>query len=357
MITDPRFAPRRNDLAYLRRRSRKKLRAAAATPPTREPSAANGQPQVGRTQGGRPDAAVADYFSGHRPTRAHSPAAAAPAAPAVPAAPPARAAAAAAASSSLDLDGPAVAPPAASSSLDLDSPAPATAAPRPTGRSSTSLDLGAGAAPASSRSGAPAAPRAPSVTRRYPVIRVSAGSRTILSRKAPTVTLTRTQTGIGTLTFEAAVSGEVGDLRMGCAYELRSGLSSTVQLTGGNRLAPSRSRRPVLVAAHERYERISVDLRQSPDIERLAVYAFSESRAQLRWGGTLIVTTFAGAKIEVPLEHLAPGEVAVLLSVYNVNGEFVLRAELETIAGSIREAARAYGYDQISWLDDRTPVE
>ncbi|MCW2644713.1 MAG: hypothetical protein JWP07_822 [Pseudonocardiales bacterium] len=181
--------------------------------------------------------------------------------------------------------------------------------------------------------------------------------RTILSRKAPTVTLTRTQTGIGTLTFEAAVSPEVGDLRLGVAYQLRSGLSSTVQVTGGNRLAPPRSRRPVLVGAHERYERISVDLRQSPDIERLAIYAFSESRAQLKWGGTLIVTTFAGAKIEVPLEQLPAGEVAVLMSLYNIKGEFVLRAELETIAGSIREAARAYGYDQISWLDDRTPVE
>jgi uncharacterized protein involved in tellurium resistance len=193
--------------------------------------------------------------------------------------------------------------------------------------------------------------------RSYPVVRVTPGGHTILSRKAPTVTLTRTQTGIGTLTFEAAASGEVGDLRLGAAYQLRSGLSSTVQATAGNRLAPPRSRRPVLVGGHERYERISVDLRQSPDIERLAIYAFSESRAQLKWGGTLIVTTFAGAKIEVPLEQLAPGEVAVLLSVYNVDGEFVLRAELETIAGSIREAARAYGYDQISWLDDRTPVE
>jgi uncharacterized protein involved in tellurium resistance len=245
-----------------------------------------------------------------------------------------------------------------SSSLDLDSPAPAApAAPRPPAAPSTSLDLDAGAVAARPTAAPPAAARAPSAGRSFPVVRVTAGSRTILSRKAPTVTLTRTQTGIGTLTFEAAVSGEVGDLRLGAAYQLRSGVSSTVQLTGGNRLAPPRSRRPVLVGAHERYEKISVDLRQCLDIQRLAIYAFSESRAQLTWGGTLIVTTFAGAKIELPLEQRAPGEVAVLMSLYNVNGEFVLRAELETVAGSIREAARAYGYDQISWLDDRTPVE
>jgi uncharacterized protein involved in tellurium resistance len=186
---------------------------------------------------------------------------------------------------------------------------------------------------------------------------VTAGGHAILNRRSPTVTLTRTQSGIGTLTIEAACSAEVGDLRLGCAYQLRTGESSTVQATGGNRLAPPRSRRPVLVGGHERYERISLDLRQSRDIERLAVYAFSESRAQVAWGGTLIVTTFGGARIETPLEQLVPGAVAVLLSLYNVGGEFVLRAELETVTGSIREAARAYGYDRIAWLDDRTPVE
>jgi len=183
------------------------------------------------------------------------------------------------------------------------------------------------------------------------------GGRTILGRDAPTVTLTRTQTGIGTLAVEAACSDEVGDLRLGCAYQLRSGQSSTVQVTSGNRLAPPRSRRPALVGSYERYERISVDLRQCREIERLAFYAFSESRAQLTWGGTLIATTLGGAKIEVPLEQLAAGAVAMLLSVYNVRGEFVLRAEMQTIDGSIREACRAYGYDQITWLDDRTPVE
>ncbi|MCU1659791.1 MAG: hypothetical protein JWO57_4447 [Pseudonocardiales bacterium] len=194
------------------------------------------------------------------------------------------------------------------------------------------------------------------VERAYPVTRVRAGTRTILTVKAPTVTLTRTQSGIGTLTFEAACSDAVGDLRLGAAYQLRSGVSSTVQSSGGNRFAPPRARRPVLVGARDRYERISVDLRQAQDLERLMVFAFSDSRAELTWGGTLITTTFGGAKIELPLEELR-GPIAVLMSVYNVGGEFVLRAEMLPIAGSIREASRAFGYDRISWLDDRTPVE
>lgn len=170
------------------------------------------------------------------------------------------------------------------------------------------------------------------------------------------MTLTRVQSGIGQLEIEAVCSPEVGDLRLGGAYQLRGGVSSTVQYAGGSRFAPS-SRRPVILAGREEYEHLRIDLRQAPTLERLTVYAFSESRQQLTWGGTLVVTTFGGARIEVPLETLHPGQVAVLLSIFNLDGEFVVRAEMETITGDVREAARAYGYDRITWRDDRSPVD
>ncbi|MEO6886311.1 MAG: hypothetical protein ABI232_08520, partial [Jatrophihabitantaceae bacterium] len=187
-------------------------------------------------------------------------------------------------------------------------------------------------------------------------LRVRAGERAILTTAQPTITLTRLQSAIGTLTIEAASSAEVGDLRLGAAYQLRSGLSSTMQMTQGERFAPPHSRRPVLAGARDPYERVSVDLRQSTDLERLVVYAFSGSRAPLHWGGTLILTTFGGARIELPLETLQGGEIAVLVSLYNIRGEFVLRAEMQTLNGDVREAARAYGFDRITWLDDRTPI-
>jgi hypothetical protein len=187
--------------------------------------------------------------------------------------------------------------------------------------------------------------------------RVRAGTRKILTVSDQTVTFTRLQSAIGTLRFEAAVSDEVGDLRLGCAYQLRSGESSTVQLTGGHRLAPAGSRRPIIIGGHEQFAQISVDLRQSVELERMAIYAFSESRAPLKWGGTLIAETFGGARIELPLESLQGGDVAMLMSLYNVRGEFVLRAEMQALNGGVREACRAYGYDRITWLDDRTPVD
>ncbi len=177
----------------------------------------------------------------------------------------------------------------------------------------------------------------------------------MLTAKAPTVTLNRLQSGIGVLTIEAACSAAVGDLRIGAAYELADGHSSTVSRLDSP-TAPRDSRRPVILARREQYERLVVDLRQSRSLDRLVVYAFSESGAQLNWGGTLTVSTAGGARIDVPLDRPAAGGVTVLLSLYNVRGEFVLRAELEHFDGSIREAATAYGFERIGWLDDRTPV-
>lgn len=178
----------------------------------------------------------------------------------------------------------------------------------------------------------------------------------ILQPSAPTVTLTRMQSGIGTLVIEAACSAEVGDLRLGAAYELSDGTTSTMQLTQGERFAPARAKRPILVGSHERFERISIDLRQVRRLRRLVIYAFSEARKPLAWGGTLITTTYGGARVEVPLETLQGGTVAVLQSAYVVAGECVLRAEMQSLYGDVREAARAYGFDKITWLDDRTPV-
>jgi uncharacterized protein involved in tellurium resistance len=165
------------------------------------------------------------------------------------------------------------------------------------------------------------------------------------------------QSGIGAVRIEAACSPEVGDLRIGCAYELVSGQSSTVQMAQGNRFGPPHSKRPVLLAGRETFEHIDIDLRQTRELRRLVVYAFSESRSPLTWGGTLITSTFGGARVELPLETLQGGAVAVLQSLYVLDGEFVLRAEMQSLNGDVREAVRAYGYDAITWLDDRTPVD
>jgi uncharacterized protein involved in tellurium resistance len=343
MIADPSTAPPRADLPFLSRRSK----------PRPKPL----------------DPALADFIAGRaiHPGRAARKAAADVAAKAAADAA-AKAAADAAAKAAADAAArPVVAPPAprgVGSGLDLSGPAsssldlsgPASAAPPPVGSQALAdaLDLSSG--PAAPSSPGPLTPPAAPKARVHNDVRIRAGQQHLMSIKDPTVTLTRVQSGIGQLQIEAVCSPAVGDLRLGAAYQLADGTTSTVQYTGGNRFAPS-SRRPVVVAGRDEYEHLRIDLRRSRELERLAVYAFSESRVDLSWGGTLVISTFGGARVDLPLESLFSGKVAVLVSIYNLDGEFVLRAEMETITGDVREAARAYGYDRITWRDDRSPVD
>ena len=334
MITDPAGAPPRPDLTFLRHRGKPR-------PPAPSP--------------------VADFVAGRGPHPPHTTHHATPPAPEPSTAEPSM-------PSSLDLSarparsGPPAAAVPSTSSLDLSAPAarPAPAAPAPGAARSTtaapssgSLDLSdspAPGAPAPSRAGAPA-------RRVHRDRRIAAGQQQLLTVTTPTVTLTRVQSGIGHLEVEAVCAPEVGDLRLGAAYQFATGETSTVQYAGGNRFAPPSARRPLIVAGRDEYEHLRIDLRQVRRLERLAIYAFSESRTPLAWGGTLVATTFGGARIELPLEGLYQGTVAVLMSIYDLDGELVIRAEMETITGDVREAARAYGYDRITWRDDRHPVE
>jgi uncharacterized protein involved in tellurium resistance len=170
------------------------------------------------------------------------------------------------------------------------------------------------------------------------------------------VTLSRVQSGIGILTVEAACSPQVGDLRLGCAYELRSGESSTVQHSGGAHSGPRDAPRPLIRGHRNQFEQLHVDLRQSRGLRRLAVYAFSETGTPLLWAGTLVVSNLTGTRIELPLEAIPAGTLAILITLYNVHGELVIRREAQPFTTSLRDAAQAYGYDRITWLDDRTPV-
>jgi hypothetical protein len=180
--------------------------------------------------------------------------------------------------------------------------------------------------------------------------------QTILTRRQPTVTLSRIQSGVGTLTIELACSTAVGDVRLGATYQLADATTSIVQYDSGISTAPPNSRRPIITGSREQYEKLTVDLRQTRALSRMVVYAYSSSGQPITWAGTLICSTFGGARIEVPLELGQWQGPLVLISIYNVRGEFVLRAEMDPITGGIREAARAYGFDRIIWADDHTPI-
>lgn len=196
----------------------------------------------------------------------------------------------------------------------------------------------------------------PSTTQPRPVRRFLGADRLLLTPADPTATLTRLQSGVGALRVTAVCSGAVGDVRLCAAYTLIDGATSVVADAPGRQTAPARSRRPVLIATRDRYETLTVDLRQTRALSRLVVLGLSASGSTLAWDGTLVITTFAGARLEVPLDLGSWQGPAVLLSGYVVDGEYVLRAERELITGSVRDACQAYGYDRITWADDATPV-
>ncbi|MEV0948183.1 hypothetical protein [Rhodococcus sp. NPDC049939] len=190
-----------------------------------------------------------------------------------------------------------------------------------------------------------------------PARRANSADRTILTPDAPTVTLTRLQSGVGSLTVEAACTDAVGDLQFGCAYTLRSGVSSTLAPTSGRMAAPLNSLAPVIAGLNDGRGKFAVDLRQCRELDRLVIYGYSDAGNEVPWGGTLVVTTFANARIEIPLDRMPSGSIGVVMSLYNVRGEFVLRAEMCPIDGSVQQACRAYGFDRITWVDDRTPLD
>jgi len=305
---DPSAQPPRPDLGWLRHRS------------LRRPAAAGGAAQP-------PASAVADFFTG-RGARPPRPGRTVPAPAPEPQA-----------SSSLDLSEPAATTPApASSSLDLSEPATPVPMPVPVPAPTP--------APVPARTGPP----------RRPVPRVAPRGRTILTPRGPTVTLNRVQSGVGTLTIEAVCSPAVGDIRLGALYQLAGGTSSVVQHATGLPVAPRDSRRPVITGSRGEFDRLTVDLRQVRSLLRMLVYAFSESGRELAWGGTLVTTTFGGARIELPLDLGRHGGPIALLSLYNIDGEFVLRAEAEKVDGAARDVARLFGFERITWADDRTPA-
>ena len=185
-----------------------------------------------------------------------------------------------------------------------------------------------------------------------------AGEDVVLTRAAPTLTLTRLQSGTGSLRVRLVASEAVGDILLGCAYELSDG-TSLVQRVRGPQTAPPDGHRPVIRASRDTGEVITFDLVQVRRLSRMVVYAYSASGQPVHWGGTLTIEMLAGTRVRLPLDRVTGASsagVLVPLSIYNVDGELVLRHEGVIVEGSLRTVALAFGFDRITWVDDHTPL-
>lgn len=281
---------------------------------------------------------------------------------------PARLAPAPPASTSLDLG---AASPTAGTSLDLSGvaggtsldlrPAPPTPHPLPTPATGNLLDL---SAPATN--GSPALARPPVTPRKSAAAGdlvlgweppgAAPARASILTPRDPVVALTAVQSGMGTLTIAATLPASLAGLRLLTAYQLTDGTSGVLDEATGLRAAPPASPRPVVSANAVHSRGLVVDLLQVRDVTRLVVMLADPSAAPLEWSGALSVTTLSGARVSVPLERPAGPGVLAALSVHQVAGRLVLRAENDLVEGTLRDACTRYGITDLAWVDPWTPL-
>lgn len=176
----------------------------------------------------------------------------------------------------------------------------------------------------------------------------------LLTPSAPVVRLTRPQSGVGALTVEAACSAEVGDVRLAVAYRLASGQTGLVGHEVGVAQAPP-GNRPALLSKAGRFDTVLVDLRQVRALDRLLLLLFSASKATLAWGGTLLLSTPGGSRVEVGIEAPPSAGALGIATLYQLDGELIVRAEPQESAPTVKDACLMFGFDRITWLDARTP--
>ena len=288
---------------------------AAPSPPGGEPVRGDG---VVRRDRAAPAAPAARAGRPHLPPPPPAPAVAPPPAPAPaarrPRRPPAR-------------RGPARSRPAA--------PAPpAASSPARAARTSTrpARDPAVGPDPAPGRARRPVRRRAPPRrTAAQPGSRVPAsrpswrrvrpGADVHLDATAPTVALTRVQTGVGFLRLGLLLPEGVAAPRLGCAWQQ----GRTQRWTAGG--LDRGSARAVRV--HDSPEELDVDLLAVHPLARLLVVAWpgrpraagpARRAAGHPGGGLLVLRTEGGSRVDAPLPAVPAGSSAVLLSGYVVGG-------------------------------------
>lgn len=197
----------------------------------------------------------------------------------------------------------------------------------------------------------PVAPQPPSI---HPVRRLAADDRELLTADRPTLALTRVQSGVGRIDIE--LHAPAGPLALACVVTDTAGDSSVIDPTHPQGPPPPTTVDPLITFSGNGFGSFGINLRRSRELDRLIVVATSTTGAVLGWTGTLSISTFGGGRVDIPIDATPPASTTIIASIYNVDGEYVLRAEGQPMNGSLREASRSFGFDTISWLDARTPI-
>jgi len=159
--------------------------------------------------------------------------------------------------------------------------------------------------------------------------------RAILTADAPTVSLTRLQSAVGSLAFDVAGAGELA-----CAWELADGEAGLVSAAADVLVSPQFGRRAIVQLYKDR---LVVGLRHVRELRRLLLLA---SGLQSEKPSRVVGELHGGATIESA--HTAVAAVVVALALYQVDGELVVRRE-DFGFDTSEAAAAAYGFS-LTWL-------
>ena len=173
--------------------------------------------------------------------------------------------------------------------------------------------------------------------------RTAVGAVARLDRSGPTITLNRVQSGTGSLEVRILTPPGTGALTAGCVMQLANQTNVVVREGGDNLAAPTHALGPLArLRSGADEDVITWDLRRVGDLRRALVYAQVPVTAPPTTG-TLVLTTSGGPVAEATFQT-APGSVLVLLSLHNVAGELVVRAETDVLP-DFATAWRNDGYD------------
>ncbi|SDS03486.1 hypothetical protein SAMN04489860_0644 [Paraoerskovia marina] len=185
---------------------------------------------------------------------------------------------------------------------------------------------------------------APTLLTQVPVL--EPGSFRQLGPADPVVQLDRVQAATGSLAVEVHAPDAV---RAAVFVETSDGDARTHAVVVGPLPghAPSASRPVVTLNGTS----VAVDLGAGPALRRFAL-ALTGARDE----GVVAISTFDGARVEIPVRATGGGETAVVLLGTRTRSGLVLRAQGRRVDDGLRGVARAHGFDRISWQDPATPV-
>jgi tellurite resistance protein TerA len=208
----------------------------------------------------------------------------------------------------------------------------------------------------------PAAPTPPPLPPAQP------GGRVLLTKSAPTVSLTKNSSTSGTLrvnlNWDARPQAGAGffkraapalDLDLGCLWEFADGTKGVVQALGRAFFAhPKDLRDPIIwLDGDDRSgsvaggENLFVDLRHADRIKRVLVFALIYEGAANWAAANGVVTLYpaSGPEVEVRLDDPRDGaRVCAVAILENVRGELLVRREVNYLNGGQRALDEAYGW-------------